>query len=107
MSRAAAPTARLPGRFELSDACRFAAASAHDPLRSTCPLGTGRQFEFRDNTKKALAPKRRESFFGAAGQIRTADLILTKDALCLLSYSSIGDREGTRTLDLQRDRLAF
>ena len=28
-------------------------------------------------------------FFGAAGQIRTADLILTKDALYLLSYSSI------------------
>ena len=35
-------------------------------------------------------------FFGAAGQIRTADLILTKDALCLLSYSSKGgDSEGT------------
>ena len=45
--------------------------------------------------------------FGAAGRIRTADLILTKDALYLLSYSSIGDREGARTLDLQRDRLAF
>ncbi len=45
---------------------------------------------------------------GAAGQIRTADLILTKDALYLLSYSSIyGDQEGARTLDLQRDRLAF
>ena len=28
-------------------------------------------------------------FVGAAGQIRTADLILTKDALYLLSYSSI------------------
>ena len=27
--------------------------------------------------------------FGAAGQIRTADLILTKDALYLLSYSSV------------------
>ena len=45
---------------------------------------------------------------GAAGRIRTADLILTKDALYLLSYSSIcGDQEGARTLDLQRDRLAF
>ena len=28
------------------------------------------------------------SFFGAATQIRTGDLILTKDALYLLSYSS-------------------
>ena len=45
---------------------------------------------------------------GAADQIRTGDLILTKDALYLLSYSSIyGDQEGARTLDLQRDRLAF
>ncbi len=26
--------------------------------------------------------------FGAASQIRTGDLVLTKDALCLLSYSS-------------------
>ena len=63
--------------------------------------------------------------FGAAGRIRTADLILTKDALYLLSYSSIhaahaalyskrlspiccnGDPERARTVDLQRDRLAF
>ena len=34
--------------------------------------------------------------FGAAGRIRTADLILTKDALYRLSYSSkYGDAEGT------------
>ena len=64
-------------------------------------------------------------FSGAAGRIRTADLILTKDALYLLSYSSIhaahaalyskrlspiccnGDPERARTVDLQRDRLAF
>ena len=47
-------------------------------------------------------------FCGAAGQIRTADLILTKDALYLLSYSSIyGDQEGARTLDLRRDTPAF
>ena len=47
------------------------------------------------------------SLHGAAGQIRTADLILTKDALYLLSYSSIGDPERARTVDLQRDRLAY
>ena len=58
-------------------------------------------------TKKHRKPKF-SMLFGAAGQIRTADLILTKDALYLLSYSSIyGDQEGARTLDLQRDRLAF
>ena len=57
--------------------------------------------------KKHRKPKF-SMLFGAAGRIRTADLILTKDALYLLSYSSIyGDQEGARTLDLQRDRLAF
>ena len=33
-------------------------------------------------------PRKKIADFGAAGQIRTADLILTKDALYLLSYSS-------------------
>ena len=37
---------------------------------------------------KAKEPR---SFFGAASQIRTGDLILTKDALYRLSYSSIFD----------------
>ena len=55
---------------------------------------------------KKQAPQMGCLLFGAAGQIRTADLILTKDALYLLSYSSRqipqsftlrgnGDREGT------------
>ena len=39
-------------------------------------------------TKKHRKPKF-SMLFGAAGQIRTADLILTKDALYLLSYSSL------------------
>ena len=30
-------------------------------------------------------------FLGAANQIRTGDLVLTKDVLCLLSHSSISD----------------
>ena len=40
-------------------------------------------------------------FYGAADQIRTGDLILTKDALYRLSYSSeFGDPERARTVDL-------
>ena len=40
-------------------------------------------------------------FCGAADQIRTGDLILTKDALYRLSYSSkYGDPERARTVDL-------
>ena len=46
--------------------------------------------------------------FEADTRIRTGDLILTKDALYLLSYiSKAGDLKGARTPDLQRDRLAF
>ena len=55
-----------------------------------------------EKKKKALKIK---AFTGAATRIRTGDLILTKDALYRLSYSSIqiprsfrsagGDREGT------------
>ena len=45
-------------------------------------------FESADSAKKHRRPFGLRCFFGAAGQIRTADLILTKDALYLLSYSS-------------------
>ena len=38
--------------------------------------------------KNTAGPMGLRCFSGAAGQIRTADLILTKDALYLLSYSS-------------------
>ena len=50
------------------------------------------------------------AYSGAANQIRTGDLVLTKDVLCLLSHSSIrkrqdelafcGDPERARTVDL-------
>ena len=46
--------------------------------------------------RKRKKPRiRRFKAFGAARQIRTADLILTKDALYLLSYSSISGPFGT------------
>jgi hypothetical protein len=51
--------------------------------------------------KNPAFPAGKTGLSGAAGRIRTADLILTKDALYLLSYSSIhGDPERTRTVDL-------
>ena len=46
---------------------------------------------FRMEDKKMTKAKEPRSFFGAASQIRTGDLILTKDALYRLSYSSIFD----------------
>ena len=54
-----------------------------------------------ENKKNPAFSKEKAGLSGAAGQIRTADLILTKDALYLLSYSSInGDPERARTVDL-------
>ena len=39
--------------------------------------------------QKTFRSENRKVFVGAAIQIRTGDLILTKDALYLLSYSSV------------------
>ena len=54
---------------------------------------------------------------GAGEGNRTPNLLITNQLLCQLSYTSTismvvseeknGDAEGARTLDLQRDRLAF
>ena len=54
---------------------------------------------------------------GAGEGNRTRNLLITNQLLCQLSYTSTismvlseekdGDTEGARTLDLQRDRLAF
>ena len=44
---------------------------------------------------------------GASGRNRTTDTRIFSPLLYLLSYRGIYDREGARTLDLQRDRLAF
>ena len=50
---------------------------------------------------------------GAGDGTRTRNLLITNQLLCQLSYTSItqmgekSDPEGARTLDLQRDRLAF
>ena len=55
---------------------------------------------------------------GAGEGNRTPNLLITNQLLCQLSYASMvsmvdeqneekGDAEGARTLDLQRDRLAF
>ena len=55
-------------------------------------------FPYLGKTKgkqKPLNPLGFKGFHGAARQIRTADLILTKDALYLLSYSSISVPFGT------------
>ena len=55
------------------------------PLAALARLG--RQFESRPSRKKQ-PPQRGDCFSGADSQIRTGDLILTKDALYLLSYIS-------------------
>ena len=57
--------------------------------------------KFRKTATKTPEIIRFREFSGAAGRIRTADLILTKDALYRLSYSSKhGDPERARTVDL-------
>ena len=66
------------------------------PLCSVCGILCGQQNCTKSySAKKVVKNKRKHPksedfrcYSGAAGRIRTADLILTKDALYLLSYSS-------------------
>ena len=80
-----------------------------EPFFSVCGWLCGQiQIQKFKPAEKVLKHKKNPAFpagktglSGAAGRIRTADLILTKDALYLLSYSSInGDPERARTVDL-------
>ena len=84
----------------------------------TLKKGSGNPLPFLFMEMKKSRTLSHSGFFGAAGRTRTADLVITNDVLYHLSYSSIfyaadfhlrhsGDREGARTLDLQRDRLAY
>ena len=61
--------------------------------------------KFRKPKEKPLKSEDLSGFLGAARQIRTADLILTKDALYRLSYSSmLVPQRGTM---LNRPNLEF
>ena len=56
------------------------------------------QFEVDSSQRKPLYKTKaptvfRRGFFGAAIQIRTGDLVLTKDALYQLSHSSVSNRD--------------
>ena len=59
-------------------------------------------------SEKSLVSRVSPASSGALNQIRTGDLVLTKDALCRLSYKSAGDcgkggngdPERARTVDL-------
>ena len=78
-----------------------------DPVQNGCKEGSGHRVANRvtiaqgggampppikrPSKEKSPETKRFRNFSGAASQIRTGDLILTKDALYLLSYSSVSD----------------
>ena len=71
----------LLGRFELPQRIALARSVLWCLFRSASPRSIGgRQFDspIPPYAKKAVAPPGTTAFFGAAGQIRTADLILTK-----------------------------
>ena len=57
-------------------------------------LAKQREFSFSGYNKKSSKLYVYWIFYGAANQMRTGDLVLTKDVLCLLSHSSIW-RPGT------------
>ena len=67
-------------------------------VRTEFPVGT--ELKLRANAKNPLSFTAKRIFYGAANAIRTRDLVLTKDVLCQLSHSSIGDSDRDRTDDL-------
>ena len=69
--------------------CRMPVASRPHPRRSNVRFAHRSAVQIMCQYETSSRAVRRESLSGAAGQIRTADLILTKDALYLLSYSSM------------------
>ena len=59
-----------------------------------------------NKTKKKRLPQC-DKRFGASSRNRTSDTRIFSPLLYRLSYRGEYDAEGARTLDLQRDRLAF
>ena len=80
----------LLSRFELESMSRGAgSAGARSDLGLKCASRKGMRSPVYLAIKKCSKTRKSRSIYGAAIQIRTGDLILTKDALYLLSYSSI------------------
>ena len=80
----------LLSRFELESMSRGAgSAGARSDLGSKCASRKGMRSPVLPTVKENLQNPKALKVSGAAIQIRTGDLILTKDALYLLSYSSI------------------
>ena len=77
----------LLGRFELPKV-RSGAANLRLP-DGICAFGAEAAVRIPRQIKRTVHPKWDKPFFGAAGQIRTADLVITNDALYRLSYSSM------------------
>ena len=86
----------LPGRFELPGAPSWKAYPFLILKRKTYGFA---EVGSSENSKR---PRSFDlGLCGAVEQIRTADLVITNDVLCQLSYNSIsGDRERARTVDL-------
>ena len=76
----------LLGGFELPKV-RGCAANLRLPIGSA--LRAEAAVRIPRQIKRTVHPKWDKPFFGAAGQIRTADLVITNDALYRLSYSSM------------------
>ena len=70
--------------------CRLSVACGNQqPLRSNTRFARrSAVLTAADRTNKKAVPYGTAFLFGAVEQIRTADLVITNDVLCLLSYNS-------------------
>ena len=72
-------------------------------LPSLCIYSTEQKYSSKN--KNSLSKDK--LFFNASSRNRTSDTRIFSPLLYRLSYRGKYDAEGARTLDLQRDRLAF
>ena len=77
-------------------ACRYVAGCAGKFVGRF--VGSGKKSRFTEKRKNPRNHCGFKDFSGAAGQIRTADLVITNDALYRLSYSSMFVSQTARLL---------
>ena len=96
-----AATQRLPYGQEIEPDSAKPCREENDKQHTTCHKRDAKQNFAEPSSNRIASPKtkkhsRRSASVGAATQIRTGDLILTKDVLYQLSHSSVNRKDYSR-----------
>jgi hypothetical protein len=87
--------AKGPGLFAPAGDCKKLLAPAPEGWQKSVTPQDLCQYNPKNVKSRQIPHRELSAFSGASIQIRTGDLILTKDALCRLSYRSVVGRGAT------------